>query len=120
MDYLLIFIVLLSLALFAVSLILVASAYAKSVKEANMLAMPFYIIATIIGVLGMFGTHVTTDIQYYLIPIYNINLCLKSIFMFEINITNMLVTIGSTLAYSAILIVVILKMFKNENILFGK
>ena len=119
-DYLLIFIVLLSLALFAVSLILVASAYAKSVKEANMLAMPFYIIATIIGVLGMFGTHVTTDIQYYLIPIYNINLCLKSIFMFEINITNMLVTIGSTLAYSAILIVVILKMFKNENILFGK
>lgn len=118
-DYIILFAVLMVLGTLSSCLILLASTFAKSTKEATSYAMPIYIIAILIPTFSMFSNGKSESILYT-IPIYNISLILKDIFSFDINVTNFIITISSTVAFTAILIFGLLKMFKNEKILFSK
>lgn len=118
-DYTILFAVLMVLGTLSSCLILLASTFAKSTKEATSYAMPIYIIAILIPTFSMFSNGKSESILYT-IPIYNISLILKDIFSFDINVTNFIITISSTVAFTAILIFGLLKMFKNEKILFSK
>jgi ABC-type Na+ efflux pump permease subunit len=56
----------------------------------------------------------------YAIPVYNCNLCLKGIITGNINFNQLLLTFGTTIVYVVLLIYVLIKMFKNERILFSR
>lgn len=118
-DFVILFAVLIVLGALSSSLILLASTFAKSTKEAASYAMPIYIIAILIPTFSMFSSGPISKVLYT-IPIYNISLILKDIFSFNINVTNFLITIASTVVFVSILIFVLLKMFKSEKILFNK
>lgn len=115
---LLIIIVLVSLI--AVSLFLVASTYAKTTKEATMYAMPVYIIGIISGVFTMFDNSVPSNVLPYLIPVYNLTLGLKGIFMNELGFSFFMVILGSNIVYVTLIILLVKQMFKSERIMFSR
>lgn len=119
-DYILILLILLSTVAVIVGLISIISAFAKSVKEASLYILPFYLISMIVGLLTMFKDAVNTLTGLYFIPIYNSVQSLSSVFMFEVSPTNIIITIVSNLTYAFILSLLLAKMFKSEKIMFAK
>lgn len=108
------------ISLIAVSLFLVASTFAKSTKEATMYAMPVYLIGIISGVFTMFETTVPTSILPYIIPIYNLTLGLKGVFMGSLLPSCFVTILLSNIVYFAIILVVVKKMFSSERIMFAR
>lgn len=119
-DYLMLFGILIVIALFAASLMLLASTIGKSTKEATMYAMPVYILAIFSSTFSMFNEVQDTSIYMYLVPVYNCTLGLKAIFAFEAELLPILLVIGSSIVYITITMFILLKMFKSERVLFAK
>ena len=119
-DYIQLFMVVIVLGIMSSALILVASTFARTTKEATSYAMPIYLIAILIPTFSMFSTDSASSIIPYCIPIYNLSQTLKDIFAFNANITNFLIALFSSLAYIILLILLLLKMFKSEKVLFSK
>ena len=118
-DYLMLAIVILSTVLVFVTLISIISAYAKSVKEASSYVTPLMIVSMLIGLSGMFG-EVASNTALYVIPIYNSVQSMIGIFSFSASITNMLVTVATNIAVTAIGVFVLTRMFNSERIMFNK
>lgn len=119
-DYTFLLLVLMSTVIFIVALIAVVSAYAKTIKEASMLIMPFYFLAIIVGVMNSFGTEASTHLLLHLIPLYGpINL-LSGILAFNYTMAAVLVTVLANLGYALGLIWVLNLMFNSEKIMFQK
>lgn len=108
------------ISLIAVSLFLVASTFAKSTKEATMYAMPVYLIGIISGVFTMFETTVPTSILPYIIPIYNLTLGLKGVFMGSLLPSCFVTILLSNIVYFVVILVVVKKMFSSERIMFAR
>ena len=119
-NYLQIILILLILGLLASSLILIASTFGKSTKEATSYAMPLYIIAILASTISMFNTTLPDSVTLYFIPIYNITLGLKGIFTFELSTVQYLYIVGSNIVFIALTMFLVIKMFKSEKILFNK
>ncbi len=119
-DYGMILGVMLVAVLFFVALIVVVSTHSKTVKEAGTLIMPIYLIVMGASFFNMFSQSVPQSLTTYLIPVYNVVVALKAIFQFDLNFTNWLVTIASTLVYTFLLIFLIQKMFRSEKVMFNK
>lgn len=113
-------VMILLISLIAVSLFLVASTYAKSTKEATMYAMPVYILGIVCGVFSMYSTSLPSNLGYYIIPIYNLNLGLKGIFIDSLSTMQFLAIVGSNLVYFVIILFAVRKMFNSEKIMFAK
>lgn len=99
-----------SLAIFSV---------AQTPKEANLYAMPIVLIATLISYVGLIPNAELT-IKTALLPVVNIVLLTKSIFVFEYDITLILVTLMSNLLYGTLAIRLMFLVFEREDILFGE
>ena len=110
----------LSTALIAITIFMIASTIAKNIKEATTFAMPFYMIGMILSLSTMFMEKFPTDIGTYLIPIYNLSLGIKGTLIGEISTINLLIVIGSNLVYFILGIILMTKLFKNEKIMFSK
>lgn len=110
----------LSTALIAITIFMIASTIAKNIKEATTFAMPFYMIGIILSLSTMFMEKFPTDIGTYLIPIYNLSLGIKGTLIGEISTINLLIVIGSNLVYFILGIILMTKLFKNEKIMFSK
>lgn len=108
------------ISLIAVSLFLVASTFAKSTKEATMYAMPVYLIGIISGVFTMFETTVPTSILPYIIPIYNLTLGLKGVFIGSLFPSCFFTILLSNIVYFVVILVVVKKMFSSERIMFAR
>ncbi|MFH5881008.1 ABC transporter permease subunit [Liberiplasma polymorphum] len=119
-DYLVILLVLVSTVLFIVSLIAVVSAYAKSVKEAGMLIMPFYFITIIVGIANSFGQEASQTALTHLIPLYGPVNLLSSIFTFDYSMLNVFIVVISSLIYTTLFVYILNLMFNNERIMFQK
>lgn len=117
-DYALLLLVILSTVLVIVSAIAVISAFAKTVKEASSMASPLMIVAMLIGVSGMFGGGVATDLPLYMIPLYNSVQCMSGIFSFSYEIPQIIITMVSNLVVSGLLVFVLTKMFNSEKIMY--
>lgn len=113
-------ILLISVVVVIIGAIALVSCYAKNVKEASMLVLPLFFISMFVGVSTMFNTTVATNPFIYLIPLYNSVQVMTAIFTFELSITNFLITIGSNLVYSILLVVALTRMLSSEKILFSK
>jgi sodium transport system permease protein len=110
----------LSTALIAITIFMIASTIAKNIKEATTFAMPFYMIGIILSLSTMYMEKFPTNIGPYLIPIYNLSLGIKGILIGEITTINLLIVIGSNLVYFILGIILMTKLFKNEKMMFSK
>ncbi len=119
-DFFAIFAVLLTTVVFIVSLIAIISTYAKTIKEANMLIMPFYFVAMIVGILNSFGAEPNHSLWVHFFPIYAPINALSGILMFEYSPVNLVITLLMNLVYSAIFVYILNKMFDNEKVMFTR
>lgn len=118
-DYVLLAAIVLSTALLFVTMISIISAYAKSVKEAASYVSPLMILVMVVGISGMFNVGELKTV-FYLIPVYNSVQSIVEIFSLNINIINILITIGANALFTAGGIFLLTKMFDSEKIMFKK
>lgn len=119
-DYLGVIFVIVSIVLLIVSFLAILSAYARSVKEANALAMPFMIVTLLIGILTMFGGGTSSNIWLYLIPIYGPTQSLVGIFSFATNWLHIAVAGASSFVYAVLFGFILIKMFNSERVMFKR
>jgi sodium transport system permease protein len=118
LDYFLLIVVVLSTLLIIVSILTNVSAFARSVKEAMLIANPMMVAVMMAGLVTLLGTNSST--VFYLIPIYNSAQCISAILAFNGDYLNTGVAIASNLIYSAVGIVLLSRMFNSERIVFTR
>ena len=118
-QVLMVIVLMILLAFFYVSLVGLVAVLAKTMKEATTYVSPLYIIVIVAGLFTMLSTSGGHETWEYLIPIYNVALALGEIFTQELTVVHFLLTIGSTLVYSALLSGVIVKAFNSERFMFN-
>ena len=118
-DYAMLAVVILSTVLVFITLIAIVSAYAKTVKEAGTYLTPLMILAMLVGLSGMAGG-ATTNPALYLIPIFNSVQSMISIFSFDLNIVNVIITVCANIAVTALGVFILTRMFNSEKIMFNK
>lgn len=119
-DFVMLFAVILGTVMVVVGLISAISAYAKSIKEASMLIMPFYFISIFVGISTMFSGEASQSLVSYLIPIYSSVNMIIAILTFEVVGTHFLLMILSSIVYLVFLIFVLNRLFQSEKIMFNK
>ncbi|MGE4320453.1 MAG: ABC transporter permease [Acholeplasmataceae bacterium] len=118
-TYILLFIVIISTVLIYVVLLSIVSAYAKTIKEAASLAIPFMMLNMLIGISSMLGT-TSSSLFAYFIPLYNSVQSITSILSLTVNPEYLAITIGSNLVIVSIGVWILTKMFNSEKIMFNK
>ena len=119
-HYLALCLVILSTVLFLVACISLISAFAKTIKEAQTYVTPLMILAMVVGVTTMFGGGANTHLWAYFIPFYSSVQAMVGIFALELNWTYLLITVVSNLAYTAIGVWGLTRMFNSEKIMFQR
>lgn len=119
-DYLLILCVLISTVLVMVSCISILSALAKDVKSAGTLVLPLMLLVMFVGFTPMLGGDAPEALTAYLIPFYNSVQSMASVFSFNINPAAIGITVVANIAYTAIAVFVLTRMFNSEKVMFGK
>jgi sodium transport system permease protein len=118
-DYVLLALVILSTILLIVAVISIVSAFARTVKEANMAVAPLMIVVMVVGVTGMFGSAQESAV-YYLIPLYNSVQSMSGVFSLEYSTANIALSSLSNFIYACIGGFVLTKMFNSEKIMFSR
>lgn len=119
LEFLLLFLVIVSTVLIFVVVISLISAYAKTIKEATSLATPLMILVMLVGVSSMIGI-ASTDTLLYLIPVYNSVQAITSVLSLQVNMINFVITIIANLVFVGLGIYLLTKMFNSEKIMFSK
>lgn len=119
-DYLGLLALFVVVAFIASSLILTASTYGKSVKEATSFATPLYIVAMLAAGISMFDQTLPSGIVFYLIPIYSATLGLKGILSFKLLTSQFLLIVGSSVVFILIIVFILVRLFKSEKVIFSK
>jgi len=117
-DYGLLLLVAISNAVMVVSMFLIVSALAKSVKQSNAYAMPFTFVALMFGMGSGFINN--PSIVLYFVPFLNSALNVLDVINGNVNFVNMGISIGANIFVAAICTVVIAKMMNSERIVFDK
>ncbi len=116
-NYLLMFLLILSVVPFIVAIISLVSTYAKSVKEASAYTSVVMILAMVLSIVSSFVTGIGDWIVA--VPILNMVVCMQDIFMLNVSVWQSLVSVVINFAYTGLLIFAISKMLSNEKIMFG-
>lgn len=119
-DYFLLFLIVISSVLLLTAVISIISAWTSSVKEASTAVSPLMIVVMLVGVSSMLMNGESTATVLYLIPLYNLVLCMNGIFSFHYQIFQIVIALGMNLAVTGVLIVVLTKMFNSEKVMFSK
>ncbi|MBQ8374546.1 MAG: ABC transporter permease [Clostridia bacterium] len=117
-DYLLLLAVVLSSVLVMVALASIASALAKSVKEATGFIGPLTILMMLVGLVSSFLDG--NAWYFYLIPLLNSATAMSGIFSFAAQPWFVLITVAVNLAVAFGLSWLLTKMFDSEKIMFSK
>ncbi len=116
-DYALLALVILSTVLLLVTAISLISAFAKSTKEAQMMATPLMVVSMFMGIMAMTGSGAASENALYLLPLYNSAQSMLGIFsMGEVGIP-VLLTVLSNLAFTAVGIFMLTKIFRSEKMM---
>jgi len=119
-DIIMLFSVLLATVLVIAGLVAVLSAYAKSIKEASMLILPFYFVSMALGISTMFSGEASTNLWVYFLPIYSSVNLIIAILTFDISVTAFFITVSTSLIYVAIFVYILTRLFQSEKIMFQK
>ncbi len=118
-DYLLLFANIIVLEMLFVALVSVISAYAHSIKEATAYSTVLMIVVMLVGMVSMVGT-LPSALWVYFIPVFNAVVVINQIVTFSVSALGVALTIVANLVCVALLVLLLAKMFNNENIIFGK
>lgn len=119
-DYFLLFLIVISAVLLLTAVISIISAWTSSVKEASTAVSPLMIIVMLVGVSSMMLSGERMSTVLYLVPLYNLVLCMNGIFSFSYDLMQIAVALGMNLAVTAVLIVILTRMFNSEKVMFSK
>ncbi len=119
-EYFLLFLVVISAVLLLTAVISIISAWTSSVKEASTAVSPLMIVVMLTGVSSMLLSGESVSTVLYLVPLYNLVLCMNGIFSFHYDLIQILIALGMNLAVTGVLIVVLTKMFNSEKVMFSK
>lgn len=92
---------------------------AKSVKEANNLTTPILLVFMLSAAVAIIP-YIKLDYKWALVPIVNVTLLIKELFMLDFKANIIAIVFFSTLLYTVIAIFVMTKLFSSEDILFGE
>ena len=118
LDYLGLFLVVLSTVLVFVSLLAIISAYAKSTKEANGLIAPVMILAVVCSVVSMVVS--APPFGLFFVPVLNSVLCISSVMAGTFGVAAFVATMCVNIACAAVLAVILGVMFNSEKIMFNR
>lgn len=119
-DYLKLFLIIICTTLVIISLISILSALAKSVKAATTMVSPLMILVMLVGLSPMLVGDSTLSWAAYLIPVFNSVQVLSSVLAFSDVTIPLLITLASNLAFSALAVWALTRMFNSERIMFSK
>lgn len=116
--YLLIFLLIISLVPFIVSLITLVSAFSGSVKEASAYTSVVMIAMIVLSLVSAFVSDLGIWVAF--VPVLNFVGAMQQLLIGAVPVLLSLLSIGMNLLYTALLTVVISRMFSSERIMFGK
>lgn len=117
-DTIELFLIMIMLVYFYVTLVSLVSVYSKTVKEASGYLSSVYIIIILIGLLTMYATSMETSIYLFGVPVYGSALCIQKLTMGQLSIQEFGVNIIATLLFACILTSAIIKAFDKEKVMF--
>ena len=119
-EYFLLFLIVISAVLLLTAVISIISAWTSSVKEASTAVSPLMIVVMLIGVSSMLlsGERVSTFL--FMIPLYNLVLCMNGIFSFSYDLIQIMIALGVNLIVTGVLVFILAKMFNSEKVMFAK
>lgn len=100
-----------------VTIISVLSMIANSLKEAGAYITPAYMLVMITAFMNMFGSSDVSQI-YYFVPIYNNLVNMKQILLGDGNFMNVLISFGTSLAITLVLLVFARNLMHKEKVVF--
>lgn len=106
-------------ALFCSAVCLCVCLFSKTFKEANNYSTPVLLIFMFGSMAGMIPSF-KLSLKTAFIPIVNITLLIKSIFMLEYDWKLIAIVFLSTLFYAFTAIIIMSKLFSSEDVLFGE
>ena len=119
-DYIALLLVILASVLIMAASISLISAYAKDVKNAGTMVVPFMLVVMLAGLLPMLQGGASDNLLVYLIPFYNAIEVMTAVFAHSLNWTAVLITLGANIAYTGIAVWGLTRMFNSEKIMFSK
>ncbi len=107
----------LPVAVFFSAVIFTVALFAKSYKEAQSYVAPMMIVVILPAVVGMLPG-IELNLRLALVPILNLSLVCKEMLSGVWNWHYIALIMGSTCAYAAVALVVAVRMFKRESVMF--
>ena len=98
-------------------LLLSVTIFSKNLKEAQNSLYPLELFVTLVSMLPMFG--IKASMKLALIPFVNISLLFNSTLSSVIDPSFILIAFLSTIVYSVLLIMIISKLYNQEDVLFN-
>ncbi len=106
-------------ALFVSAVCLCVCIFAKSFKEANNYSTPLLLVFMFGSMAGILP-NIELNMKTALIPVVNLALLIKAVFVLQFDWTSILIVIVSSVLYSLLSVWFMSKLFSSEAILFGE
>jgi sodium transport system permease protein len=116
-GFLMLFLALIPLATFYAAILLSISTFSRNMKEARSYEQPILLVSMLLAMSSFFPA-IELNNGLALIPVINISLLFKAVMMNDYKVTHLLLTIGSTLVLDIAAIIMTVKLFNNEAVLF--
>lgn len=116
-GFLLLFLALIPLATLYAALLLSISTFSRNMKEARSYEQPVLLVSMLLAMSSFFPA-IELNNGLALIPVINISLLFKAVMMSDFKTTHLLLTIGSTLLLDIAAIIMTVKLFSTESVLF--
>ncbi len=108
--------VLLMLAGFASSLIILVGSFARNMKEGAAYVMPFYLLAVVAGIATM-NMESAQQLYFYILPLVNSVFVMKDILTLQFVWGRFALTLVSNLVYVSLFVLGVTRLFNSEKVL---
>ena len=120
-DYGMLLAVIVTTALLMISLVSLISAFAKTTKEAASMVSPLMVVVMLVAFSTMGGNGAAASgPALYCVPIYSSVQAMTGIFAYQGSGANVALCAISNIAYSAVIVLYIVRLFSNERVMFSK
>ncbi len=106
-------------ALFISAITMCVTSFAKSFKEANNYTTPLLLVVMLTGYIGFIPNIEFTPLLAA-VPVVNICLLIGNLLVFKYNLSLILIVLVSNVAYAALAIWALSKIYDSEDVLFGE
>ncbi|MDD5219813.1 MAG: ABC transporter permease [Candidatus Bipolaricaulis sp.] len=110
-------VVLVPLAVILAALVIIIGSYARSQKEASTYLLPIYMVIVLVGMVSMTGGASFRGAEF-LIPVANALYALQNIIVGDVALADLVYTLAANVACGGLLIVLAVRLFKREAVLF--